>query len=189
MAWPAGWDEITRRSPDVGIRAALNLLNATFPKRYPHLTVARVRDKLEFDRSDAADGHAGPPLAALRLFRHTTNNVVDIVSFFFLRFVRDPRAHCLSPGVAVGVTAATLYAELVAICRALQQEQSANGGVATIDILSHKLDIVADLDETPNAIVVAGAFQLAEEQLFFRDKFEPGRGWPSELYRWEGTPL
>ena len=43
MALPPGWDEITKTAPDADIDTALVLLNTTFPKRYLHFNVAKLR--------------------------------------------------------------------------------------------------------------------------------------------------
>ncbi len=189
-ALPPGWEEITRTSSDTGIGVALDLLNTTFPKRYPHLNVTKLRAKLEYDR-DNVEGDAAVEVlvSSLRLFRHTTNAVVDVALFFFLRYLKKPRAYCISVGVEETVTPETLRAELEAMCRFLQQEQAAIKGVSTIDILSHKKDVPADLDETNSARIVGRAFQLARNQLFDRDTIEPGGAWPSELFRWEVAVL
>lgn len=189
MALPAGWDEIAKTAPDTEIAAALALLNTTFPKRYLHFNVAKLRAKMEHER-DNNDGNGAEALvSSLRLFRHTTNAVVDITLFFFLRYVTKPRAYCISVGVKDTVTQATLHGELVAMCRYLQNEQSQLSGVSTIDIVSHKQNLAADLDETANATIVAGAFTLAQNQLFYRDIIQLDCPWPSELYRWEVAPL
>ena len=144
---------------------------------------------MEHQRNNNEGNGAEALVSSLRLFRHTTNAVVDIVLFFFLRYITQPRAYCISPGVKDTVSPATFYAELVAMCRFLQNEQSQMSGVSTIDIVSHKQDLAADLDETANAIVVAGAFTLAKNQLFYRDIIQLDCPWPTELYRWEVAPL
>lgn len=187
---PSDWAEILPSSPDSEIESAFSLLIATFPKRYLHFEVSDLRDKMDHVRSND-DSAGGAEVRSLRIFCHKPQGgAIDIAVFFFLRFEIRPRAYCISLGIDQNIGDAALYNELIAICRFMQQEQGELGGVSTVDILSHKADLQADLDDVPTRTPKIGlAFARARAQLFYRGVVQLGCPWPSRLHRWEVAPL
>ncbi len=184
---PAGWSEVP---PDeVLVQEAFDLVTGTFPKRYLHYEVPDLIEKMNHVRRNNNDeGNPGPEVRSLRVFTHSPPGaIIDVAVFFFLRFRSEPRAYSLSLGISPSVTASVLYQQLLAISGYLQKEQNELGGVSTIDVLSHKVDLEADLDDVPELTVRVGqAFKTAclNRKLTYIGEVNLGPPWPWRLYRW-----
>jgi hypothetical protein len=175
---PTGWSELESNNV-AGVTAAFALLEGTFPKRYLHLDVAALGEKMDYTRQENS-----VDVPALRIF--TTG---DIAAFFWLRFLYSPKAYCLTAGISAAITSAqTLHDSLYEICKYVQNED----GVQTIDIVNQRM-LPANLDDTPRAVIVAAAFTIASDanhlELIPRSDIFPGPPWPSKLMRWELVAL
>ncbi len=172
---PAGWSEV--QSNDVpGITAAFARLEATFPKRYLHLNVPALQEKMQFVRQDQSVTPA-VSVPACRIFSRS-----DMSFFYFLRFEYEPRAFCFSVGIDAGVTSGpALRDRFLEVGKYMQ----AQPGITTIDIVNQR-ELPGDLDDTDRARVVGAAFTVAinDKQLAKQSDIEPGPPWPSVLKRW-----
>jgi hypothetical protein len=169
---PTGWSEVLSTDAP-GITAAFARLEATFPKRYLHLNVPALQEKMNFMRPEGS--------VSVRSCRIFSTSEVSI--FFFLRFVYPPRAYCMSVGIDVGITSGdVLRDKFVEICKYMQAEP----GIAAIDVVNQR-PLPADLNDTPRALVVGSAFSLAitAHQLTAQPDITPGPPWPSRLMRWK----
>jgi hypothetical protein len=174
---PTGWSEIPS-SNVAGITDAFARLEGTFPKRYLHLNIPVLQEKMRFMRDDDS---VAPPISisSCRIFSSD-----DISVFYFLRFESLPRAYCMSVGIDASVTSGTaLRDKFVEICRYMQHQP---GITASIDIVNQR-PLPGDLDDTDRAKVVGAAFSvaMAAGQLTAQPDIHPGHPWPSTLMRWK----
>lgn len=177
---PTGWSEV-QPTETTKIKDAFARLEATFPKRYLHLNVAALQEKMKFIRQDDS---VNPPVdvSSCRIFSSS-----DVSVFFFLRFQYEPRAYCLSVGIDGSVTLGqALRDKFVEVCKFMQ----AQPGVTAIDVVNQR-PLPADLDDTDRAKVVGAAFSVAINagQLTPQPDIQPGPPWPSNLMRWKLEPL
>ena len=174
---PTGWTEIL--SSDVaGITDAFARLEETFPKRYLHLNVPDLQEKMKFMRDDDS---VDPPVAisSCRIF-----SADEISVFYFLRFDSPPRAYCMAVGIDASVTSGTaLRDKFIEICKYMQHQPAT---AASIDIVNQR-PLPANLDDTDRAKVVGAAFSvaMAAGQLTAQPDIHPIHPWPSTLMRWK----
>ena len=167
---PDGWTEVFN-TPDSTpeIEEAIDLLKDSFPAgQYDSLTLHYV---LQTMIPRQVNGYF---LFNLRIFLHADG----IAAFFFLRKRYAPVAYCLSPGADEVLDAASVLAELVALCTYMKNEPNA----PVLDIVSETNPPVFAHQNLTDAF--AAALQKPA-RLNYRGEITPGEPWPPKLHRWE----
>jgi len=189
---PEPWKEISGSEP---LEKAFALLQGTFPYRYLHLRTDKLPDKMNFTRDVPSIVYPNQQVSvsSLRIFTWPNKNAPKIATFFFLRFLYNPRSYCLSVGIDTSITSGEdLHDELVNIVRYMQRED----GVRTIDVVNQRLIVQSnpspgedDLNDTPGrSTVVRDAFFDAIGDATLSNNptdIKPGGAWPSRLKRWQ----
>jgi hypothetical protein len=176
---------IESNAADPDIQAVFDRLQATFPKRYLHFDVTKIRNKMAFF---AEVPEVSASVQALRIWRwtDTVTASIDIVALFFLRRLgSDAPAYTMTVGVNPAVTLAVLYPELLRVCHDM-----AGGALSKLQVVNQRRIGTEDLlEETGGSQRVREAFDRAitghPPNLNYKRQLVVGGPWPQDLHYWE----
>ena len=175
---PPRWSEIKRGDPDyqTQLTRALVVLQSTYPNRYNNLNFAALRNKMGPRQHPSGDRFAG-----LRVFARTTNNVIDMVAFFFLRLWYSPEAFTMTVGTTTNDDQ-QLWNDITQLVSLAQNHPR----IPRIEVINVN-PLPGDLNDTPYAVTVGAAFGrgITAGTLNPVEDLYLGRPWPVGAYkRW-----